>query len=137
MPHTSPTGVTVFERFATRTISHAEWDHEAHLTVCWFAVREHGRVGALAHLRNEIADFNGSIGIENTPTSGYHETLTRYFVDAVAAADVADPSDLFELASCRRDAPLHRWSRAILFSAAARAAWVEPDLDQSIVASMS
>ncbi len=121
--------------FTLRTLAHADWDHEAHLTICWYTVRHLGPAGALAYLRREIPAFNGSIGIENTPTSGYHETLTRYFVDAVADADADEPSTLFVDPTCTRDAPLRHWSRERLFSTEARAAWCAPDLEPLTAAS--
>ena len=138
-PDTSPTvavvdrtpdldGDAILRRFADRTLPHAAWTHEAHLTVCWYAVTLLGAHGALAHLRTAIPRLNEVIGVANTDHSGYHETLTAYYVGAVAHADAAHASDLPAHPSCTREAPLRHWSRQLLFSPAARRASVEPDL---------
>jgi uncharacterized protein CbrC (UPF0167 family) len=119
----------VLTGFARRTLTHAEWTHEAHLSVCWYAVTMLGPVGAMTHLREEIASFNASIGVENTEHGGYHDTLTGYYVDAVAAVDADRPADLFEHPWCSRTAPLRHWSRDRLFSPLARAGWAAPDLE--------
>lgn len=117
----------VLDQVLQRTLPKPEWTHEAHLAACWTAVRRHGADEALTMLRSGIKRYNEATGVKNTPTSGYHETVTRYYVGAVSrlaeqpfVAVVADPS-------VTRDAPLDHWSRDRLFSVEARAAWVEPD----------
>ncbi|MEM1334580.1 MAG: hypothetical protein AAGG08_14095, partial [Actinomycetota bacterium] len=79
-------------------------------------------------LRVAIRSYNEATGVENTATSGYHETITRYFVQAVAALRADDLATVLGARSCERGAPLRHWSRPILFGPAARARWVEPDL---------
>lgn len=115
--------------FSRRTLAHADWTHEAHLSVCWFANALLGPDAAMAHLRGAIVSFNESIGVVNSTDSGYHETITRYFVEAVAAVDADRPGDLFDHPWCSRAAPLRHWTRVRLFSPGARSAWIEPDLD--------
>lgn len=119
---------TLLRRFADRTLPHAAWTHEAHLTVCWYAVTLLGAEGALAHLRVAIPRFNGAIGVANTDHSGYHETLTAFYVGAVAYADAGHPTALPTHPSCAREAPLRHWTRELLFSPTARRSFVEPDL---------
>jgi hypothetical protein len=119
---------TILRRFARRSLPHAAWTHEAHLTVCWYAVTLLGADRALAHLRAAIPRFNEAIGVANTDHSGYHETLTAYYVGAVAHADADHPSDLPAAPSCTRDAPLRHWTHELLFSVRARRSIVEPDL---------
>ena len=128
MPIAALDADTILRRFAGRTLPHAAWTHEAHLTVCWYAVTLLGADGALAHLRGAIPRFNEAIGVANTDQSGYHETLTAYYVGAVAHADAAHPTDLPAHPSCAREAPLRYWTRRLLFSPTARRAAVEPDL---------
>lgn len=114
--------------FEARTLPRSEWTHEAHLAVCWHTVRRLGRVGALDHLRLAIAAFNEATGGSNTTTSGYHETLTRYYVEAVADLAGHGLDDVLRHPSCTRDAPLRLWTRERLLSTEARTGWVPPDL---------
>ncbi len=115
------------EAFENRTLDRRDWTHEAHLAVCWRAVRRFGRTGALQHLRHAIRSYNEASGGRNTATEGYHETLTRYYVDVVAERADRDLVDLLDDPACARDAPLRLWTRDLLFSAEARAGWVPPD----------
>jgi len=91
---------------------------------------------ALPRLRAAIRRLNDAHGTANTPTSGYHETVTAAYVTLIAAffaAGAGDPlPDRVErlLASPLADRAvlLRFWSRDTLMSPAARAAWVAPDL---------
>lgn len=61
---------------------------------------------------------------------GYHETLTRYYVTAVAQAigsGVTNLDELFAHPWCSRTAALDYWSQDTLFSTEARLGWVPPD----------
>lgn len=119
-----------------RTLPKREWTHEAHLRAGLWHVHSHGAVAALELLRKRITLYNGSVGTQNTDTSGYHETLTRFYVTVIdrflATADRS--MDLDELARALiaaygdRKLPLHHYSEGKLFSVVARRSWVEPDL---------
>ena len=117
----------LFRQFCDRTLPKVRWTHEAHLTVCWHALAEHG-AGALDWLRVAIPAYNDATQTPNTSASGYHETLTVYYVEAVAHAGATRPEQLWAQPWCSREAPLRHWSRTTLFDPAARAGWVEPDL---------
>lgn len=117
-----------FASFCARTLPRSDWTHEAHLRVCWAALSERTPTETVAFLRSAIRAYNQATGVDNTPTNGYHETLTRYFVDAVASLGAASVDDVIGAPRCRVDAPLRHWSRVVLFSRLARAHWVEPDL---------
>ena len=122
--------------FIDRTLAKREWTHQAHLRVgLWHALRYDDEL-ALSLLRARIRAYNESTDVANTTTSGYHETITRFYLHIirqfVGSVDLRRPID--ELARSLieqwgdRDVPLRHYSRARLFSAAARAEWVEPDL---------
>jgi len=119
-----------------RTLPKPEWTHEAHLRAGLWHVFNHGAAAALPLLRERITAYNEHVGTANTDTSGYHETLTRFYVVIIdrflATADRALPID--ELAGQLigaygdRRLPLHHYSEGRLFSPVARRSWVEPDL---------
>lgn len=124
-------------RFEAGRVARAEWTHLAHLVAGYWYVREQGAEQALEEMRARIRHHNDCVGTPNTDDSGYHETLTRLYLDAIAAHLVAHDGATFEagldalLASplARSDWPLRRYSRERLFSVAARKGWVAPDLD--------
>jgi hypothetical protein len=124
-------------RFAALTLPKVEWTHAAHLTVGAWHVDRYGAVEALPLLRDGIRRLNESHGNVNTPTSGYHETITAAYVTLLAAYLDACPSGLplagrveRLLASplAARDMLFTFYSRERLMSTEARAQWVEPDL---------
>jgi hypothetical protein len=124
------------ERFIARTLPKAEWTHQAHLRVGTWHVLKYGADGALPLLRERISRYNESVGTRNTDDAGYHETVTAFYVKAIAAA-IADHDPaltLDELAALvierigAREYPLQFYTRARLFSVEARRKWVEPDL---------
>lgn len=117
-----------FEAFCDLTLPKPEWTHEAHLVVCRVALSTRTRTATVDFLRDAIRSYNEATGVENSTSSGYHETLTRYFVGAVASLDGATLPEVLRARRCTTSAPLRHWSRELLFSPAARAEWVEPDL---------
>ncbi len=66
-----------------RTLPKAEWTHEGHVLTCIALVRALGPADALATLRAAIPAYNEATGVANTSTSGYHDTITVYYVWAV------------------------------------------------------
>jgi hypothetical protein len=72
-------------RFADCTLTKPEWTHAAHLTVGLWHVSRYGRDDALARLRAHISRLNESHGTVNSATGGYHETVTRAYVELLAA----------------------------------------------------
>jgi hypothetical protein len=114
--------------FEHRRLPKSQWTHEAHLVVCRAVLRRLAPADALDRLRGAIRSYNESTGTPNTDTSGYHETLTEYYVGAGDASGAASLGELFADPACAREAPLAHWSRDLLFSVEARRAWVPPDL---------
>jgi len=133
-------GISETERIALglidRTLPKTEWTHHAHLRAGLWHVHQHGPFVALDLLRVRISKYNESVGTANTDSSGYHETLTRFYIVVIdrflTAADRSMDLDalaeqLIALHGDRR-LPLHHYSEARLFSVVARRAWVESDL---------
>jgi hypothetical protein len=119
-----------------RTLPKAEWTHHAHLRAGLWHVLHHGPFVALDLLRARISAYNTSVGTANTDASGYHETITRFYVVVIdrflATADRTLEIDelarlLIEGYGDRRLLQ-HYYSESRLFSVEARRSWVEPDL---------
>ncbi len=123
--------------FIACTLPKPEWTHHAHLRVGVWHVVSYGPEKALPLLRERISRYNESVGTVNSDDSGYHETVTAFYVKAIAAA-IADQrsgdrrSTRSRTSSSsdveRADYPLRFYSKERLFSVAARRGWVEPDL---------
>ena len=112
--------------FLAGTLPRESWTHPAHLFVCEHLLRTATTTEVLADLRVRIPVHNERVGVLPYH-GGYHETVTRYYVEAVAATAPQSTSDLLAAPLCQRDAPMRHWSRRVLGSPEARRRWVEPD----------
>lgn len=117
------------------TLPKPEWTHAAHFAAAlWVLTRPD--MDAARAMPPLIRAYNEATGVMNTDADGYHETITQASLRAAAAWLAARPglplSDVLAalLASPlgRSDWLLAHWSRDVLFSVAARHAWVEPNL---------
>ena len=131
---TTRTPEAIFDDFVNGRLGKGEWTHEAHLITAHQALQTRSAEEALDFLRDAIKTHNCGISIQNTDSMGYHETLTRYYVTAVAEAMAAGATELEAVLAeptCGREAPLTHWTRDVLFSADARLGWVAPDLAET------
>ncbi|MEZ4980199.1 MAG: hypothetical protein R2769_01145 [Saprospiraceae bacterium] len=72
-------GEKIVEGFLQKNLPEEDWTHEAHLIVglyflCYF------EKSALAEMRINLPEYNVSIGKTNTEQSGYHETMTWFWM---------------------------------------------------------
>jgi len=120
---------------ADRSLPKPEWTHAAHFAAAfWLLTRPD--VDAERHMPGLIRAYNEATGVENTDTSGYHETITLASLRAARAHLAARPhaglsealAELLAGPLGRSDWLLAHWSRERLFSPAARRAWTPPDL---------
>jgi hypothetical protein len=111
------------------------WTHGAHVGVCAYYAFDRDEAATLAIMRPGIRSFNESIGGQNTATSGYHETVTRLWVMAIAAhLRAALPATRWEAARSAvahfddpRELLVRCYSFDVLADVRARAEWVPPD----------
>ncbi|HEX7884720.1 MAG TPA: hypothetical protein VF474_01970, partial [Phenylobacterium sp.] len=69
---------------ADRTLPKPEWTHAAHFAAAfWLLTRPQG--DAEAEMPGLIRAYNAATGVENTDTSGYHETITLASLRAARA----------------------------------------------------
>ncbi len=125
----------VVEAFRNRSLPKEEWTHSAHLVVALAYCRHFSVTSVKRFLRDEIRLLNAAHGTPNTNSSGYHETLTVFWIRTVAGflVEAADDATTVELAnrlidSYKASYPLESYSRERLFSAAARKNFIKPDL---------
>lgn len=126
--------------FEDGTLPFARWTHEAHLTVALWYLLHHAPEEATARTHAGIQRYNRANGVAQTPTRGYHETITRFYIWAIRRflADSSPENDgdmsLHDRANALlaspygdRRFPLDYYTRDHLMSWAARTGWVAPD----------
>jgi ribosomal protein S18 acetylase RimI-like enzyme len=122
----------LWRAFHERSLPHTAWTHAAHLRVAWLHLARYDLDEAHLRMRAGIVRLNAAHGLVETPQRGYHETLTRVWLILVGAVrrngTAGDSSSVLAAPGLGRDAPLRYYSRDRLFSAAARAMFVTPDL---------
>lgn len=119
------------------THPYVNWTHMAHCaaTICLLMEGEvedlDRQIGAI------IRHYNECIGIANTSQSGYHETLTLFYLYALKDFIARQPegSGPAAVVAALRNSPLAArdyvfgfYSREFLFTPEARAEWRAPDL---------
>lgn len=122
-------------RFEDRTLPHDQWNHRAHLKVAYLYLLRLPFPEALERLRTGIRAYNAAHDIQDTPTGGYHETLTRVWLQLVHATlsqfGPAETADAFFDAQTQLNSkrtPLLFYSRDLIMSAEAKRSFVPPDL---------
>ena len=112
------------------------WTHAAHVAVCaWHAYGSVAADEVFAAMKRGIVAYNEAVGTANTPTSGYHETLTRFWTEVVVAhlLEARPPSRLAAVRSAveaygtARSLHAARYSFDVVNDRRARAEWVPPD----------
>jgi hypothetical protein len=122
--------------FEACTLPKPRWTHQAHLLVGLWYLSMHTPGEALNLVRERIRAYNLAVGTPNTDHSGYHETLTRLYLNGIAAHLARHSAEslpralalLLATPLARSDWPLQFYTRKRLFSVQARREWVEPDL---------
>ena len=122
-------------QFENQTIPQEEWNHRAHLKIAYLMLTRVPFAEALRRVRDGVRALNAAHGLVETPTRGYHETVTHAWLQLVAAMlrqfGPADSADTFldaqsQLGSNR--ALLFFYSRDRIMSPEARAEFLTPDL---------
>ncbi len=118
------------EAFERLEIAKEDFHHRDHLRLAWSCLRHAEPEGALDRVRTAICRFAEKHGVPNL----YHETITRFWVEHLAATMSAFPDapDFVTLADRRpemldKDLIRRRYRPETLASERAKAVWVEPD----------
>jgi hypothetical protein len=119
------------------TLPREQWTHRAHLTVALWHQLRYPWPEAVKLMRDGIKRYNDAHGIVQTKVSGYHETLTlfwmhlvREYLKGAAAGQRCSLASLANELGARypKDLPLAYYTRERLMSGEARERWVSPDL---------
>jgi hypothetical protein len=120
--------------FEDGTWPSAEWKHAHHLVMAACYVFAHGRDAALELARTNIPKYNEAQGGKNTEDSGYHETLTVFWINRVAetvpksGSRVDAVRHVVNAFAAKRDLWRLYYSFDVVNSRDARARYIAPDL---------
>lgn len=128
---------TLIQAFENCTLPRIEWTHPAHLTVALWYLTHYSETEATNYIRNGIQKYNSAMGIKTTKDSGYHETLTIFWIRIVSQfLSTQSQREILNLANkliqnyANKNLPFEYYSHDLLMSWEARTNWVEPDLKQ-------
>ncbi len=128
--------LSLVRSFEKATIARDEWKHAEHLIVALYYLRHNDLEAATAAMRAGLFKLlTKGFGVDLAKEMPYHETLTVFWMQTVSNFNkskngkplVAAVNEL--TATFDKDYPLRYYSRDYLFSDAARAAYVGPDLE--------
>ena len=122
--------------FESCTLDRGLWTHHAHMTVALWYLMRRPREEATRLIREGIKRYNDACGVITTKDSGYHETVTLFYIwmvdDFVKGFDgtesIVETANRLIKARGDKTLPLQYYSRERLMSWEARTRWVEPDL---------
>src|SRR5215831_12629823 len=135
MRYSSPDDIEKLIRgFENHTLPYSEWTHQAHMIVAmWYLIHPPG--GDITEtIREGIRSYNVACGVKNTDTSGYHETITIFWIWVIRRyLSTKGNESIVDLANDMigrydKSFPLEYYSRDLLMSSDARRLWREPDL---------
>ena len=123
----------VVRKFESCEYSPAEFTHARHLTVAAWYLSQFTEGQAMERMRACLIRFSQHHG-----KMGYHETITRFWLQVVAQSlKEAEPgTPLVTIVNKlvqewgNKELLFRHYSRELVMSEAARAEWVEPDLEQ-------
>ncbi|MBZ5592848.1 MAG: hypothetical protein LAP39_11475 [Acidobacteriia bacterium] len=125
------------ESFERGTWPKSAWTHAAHVAVASCYLIEHPDEEARDHMRRGIRHYNQCVGTVNSDHSGYHETITLFWLAVVKARlrELADGAPRIEAVRMvvtelapQRELFREYYSFDVVRSVEARRAWIAPDL---------
>lgn len=133
MAHTVSTSDQRFrDAFSAGTVTPGMFDHRAHVRLAYVFLAEHDADLATELMRSALLAFLKHHGIDATK---YHETMTRAWILAVRhfmerTPSTASADQFIDVNPVLLDSKIMmtHYSAGLLFSAEARARFVEPDL---------
>jgi hypothetical protein len=127
---------TFLKEWASGTLPKKSWTHAAHVGVSACVAYEHEPEEAFQRMKAGIIHYNTCVGTLNSDTSGYHETLTRFWSgviwEFVRRGEFPSRLEAVRAAVLKfgEDRERHRgyYSFDVVRDVRARREWVRPDL---------
>ena len=70
----------IVREFNNCTMPRSNWNHTAHLIVALWYLTHYSELEAINNIRTGIKKYNVAVGTKNTKNSGYHETITMFWM---------------------------------------------------------
>ncbi|MBC7913450.1 MAG: hypothetical protein H7Y07_04935 [Pyrinomonadaceae bacterium] len=126
---------SIVDQFSNHTLPADQWTHQAHLTVALWHLFNYTTEEATCYLRSRIISYNQSQGKRNSPTEGYHETMTLFWIKVIDNYLKETTYNLLESCNSFLETEFSKgnyvfsfYSKDLILSTKARAFWTEPDL---------
>ncbi|MGL6283067.1 MAG: hypothetical protein ACRC2J_11725 [Microcoleaceae cyanobacterium] len=123
--------------FHSGTFPRENWHHAEHLILALWYLLHYPETKVLELIRQQIIFYNQNVGIANTENSGYHETLTIFWLKIIAdyLKNIPPQTDFLIILENllnsdlnNPDLPLKYYTGDRLFSVTARQTYLAPDL---------
>ncbi|MBL8149493.1 MAG: hypothetical protein JNN15_06160 [Blastocatellia bacterium] len=121
--------------FEDCSLPRTSWTHLAHLTVGLWYLFHYSMEDATKLIRSGIQKYNNCQSIVTTPQTGYHETITLFWIWAVKKhiSSHNESTSLLTLANgltnlCDKNLPFNYYTKDLLISWEARTSWKAPDI---------
>ena len=131
--------LVLLENWETGRMPKEEWTHEMHLIMGLAMIVRFGKQ-ALPAMRERILRFNNAVGTINSDSSGYHETLTVYWLwlirqfmlekNLTTFDETAIDELVYEESLAKRNGWLAFYNEETIKSVAARRGFVPPDFGE-------
>ena len=124
--------------FESGTLPMERWTHAAHLLAGACYVHRLRQSSAVNHMRKCVRRYNEAVGGKNTATSGYHETITVFWIKVLDALLLnAQPIARAKFAALaverfksQRDLFRRFYDFDVIASTEARAVWIPPTREE-------
>lgn len=80
LPGTEPEIDRFLAAFEDGSLPKEQWTHAAHVLTGACYVHMLGETAAIDEMRSRVSRYNEAVGGQNTATSGYHETITVFWI---------------------------------------------------------
>jgi hypothetical protein len=132
LPVSEPEIDAFIAAFESGTLPKERWTHAGHILTGACYVHSFGEAAAIARMRDHVSAFNLAVGGQNTPTSGYHETVTVFWIKLIATSYLPEESRAaFAHATVQKFASKRTiyadfYDFDLIASTEARRTWIEP-----------
>jgi len=123
------------QQFESCTFPFEQWHHRAHVKLAYLYAVRFGRDVAAQKLRDGIRAYNAANKVQDTPASGYHETMTMAWLQIIWVTiqeygERATANEFFDFHPQLGQKKILRlfYSPELFMSARAKHEFVEPDL---------
>jgi hypothetical protein len=128
------------EQFEKGSLPKEQWTHSAHFVVAFWYCTQYPLPQAIKKITTGIKAYNVASGGQNTEDSGYHETITLFYITVISGylvtEEVSALTDealavFLQQSFLAKDFIYLFYSVPLLKSKQARQGWVAPDKNNS------